>query len=92
MEVIGGCRAGKLWSVRLATRATAGRRVGPDVPGSAPLLRAGPPASPPGIILFLILASLVVVVARVVLKLAWKLAVVAVAVLAALWLLGAVTL
>ena len=92
MEVIGGCRAGKLWSVRLATRATAGRRVGPDMPGTAPFLWAGPPASPPGIILFLIPVLLVVVAARVVPKLAGEPAVVAVAVLAALWLLGAVTL
>jgi len=36
--------------------------------------------------------ALVVVVARVVLELAWKLAVLAIVVLAALWLLGAVTL
>lgn len=42
------------------------------MPGTAPLLRAGPPASPPGIILFLIPVLLVVVVARVLLKLAWK--------------------
>ena len=62
------------------------------MPGTAPLLWAGPLASPPGIILFLILVSLVVVVARVLLKLAWKPTVVAAAVLAALWLLGAVTL
>jgi len=62
------------------------------MPGTAPLLWAGPPASPPGIILFLILVLLVVVVARVVPKLVWEPAVVAVAVLAALWLLGTVTL
>ena len=92
MEVIGGCRTGKLWLVRLAMEATAGHRVGPDMPGTAPLLQAGPPASPPRIILLLILVLLVVVVARVVLKLAWKPAVVAVAVLAVLWLPGAVTL
>ena len=92
MEVIGGCWAGRLWPVRLATRATAGRQVGPDIPGAAPLLWAGPPASPPGIILFLIPVLLVVVAARVVPKLAGEPAVVAVAVLAALWLLGAVTL
>lgn len=62
------------------------------MPGTSPLLRAGSPASPPGIILFLILMLLAVVAARVVPKLAWKPAVVAVAVLAALWLPGAVTL
>ena len=62
------------------------------MPGTAPLLWAGPLASPPGIILFLILVSLVVVVARVVPKLAWEPTVVAVVVLAALWLPGAVTL
>ena len=61
------------------------------MPGAAPLLWAGPPASPPGIILFLTLVLLVVVV-RVVPKLAWKPTVVAAAVLAALWLPGAVTL
>ena len=69
-----------------------GRQVEPDMLGSTPLLQTGPLASPPGIISFLILVALVVVVARVVLELAWKLAVLAIVVLAALWLLGAVTL
>ena len=59
---------------------------------STPLLQTGPLASPTGIISFLILVALVVVVARVVLEFVWKLAVLAIVVLAALWLLGAVTL
>ena len=59
---------------------------------STPLPQAEPLALPPGIIFFLILVALVVVVARVVLEFAWKLAALAVVVLAALWLLGAVTL
>ena len=69
-----------------------GRRVEPGTLESTPLLQTGPPASLPGIIFFLILVALVVVVARVVLEFAWKLAVLAIVVLAALWLLGAVTL
>ena len=76
----------------LARRAIPGRRVELRGLESTPLLRAGALASPPGIIFFLILVALVVVVARVALKLAWKLAVLAVVVLAALWLLGAATL
>ena len=60
--------------------------------GSMPLLQTEPLASPPGVIFFLILVALVVVVAWVVLELAWKLAVLVIVVLAALWLLGAVTL
>ena len=69
-----------------------GRQVEPGVLGSTSLLQTGPLASPPGIISFLILVALVVVVVLVVLKLAWKPAVVAIVVLAALWLLGAVAL
>ena len=60
--------------------------------GNTPLLQVGPLASPPGIISFLILVVLAVIVARVVLELAWKLAVLVIVVPAALWLLGAVTL
>jgi len=55
-------------------------------------LQAGPLTSLPGIILFLILLLVVVLIARVVLKLAWKLAAVAVVILFGLWLVGALTL
>jgi hypothetical protein len=55
-------------------------------------LQAGPLTSPPGIIVFLILLVVVVLIARIVLKIAWKLALLAVAVLVVLWLLGVVTL
>jgi energy-coupling factor transporter transmembrane protein EcfT len=57
-----------------------------------PVLLAGPLTSPPGIIYFLILILVVVIIARVVLKIAWKLALIAVGVLILLWLLGIVTL
>ena len=77
---------------RPAGRAMPGRRVGADVLLSTPLLGARPPASPAGIVSYLILVALVVVVVLIVLKLAWKSAVVAIVVLAALWLLGAVAL
>jgi hypothetical protein len=92
LEILGGRRADRSGATRPARRAIHGRRVEPGILGSTPLLRAGPLASPSGIISFLILVALVVVVARVVLELAWKLAVLVVVVLAALWLLGAVTL
>lgn len=55
-------------------------------------LQAGPLTSPPGIIAFLILILVVVFIARIVLKIAWKLALIAIAVLVVLWLLGVVTL
>jgi hypothetical protein len=59
---------------------------------SSLVLQAGPLASPPGILVLLILLPVVVFVARLVLKIAWKLALIGAAVVTVLWLLGVVTL
>jgi hypothetical protein len=59
---------------------------------SSLVLQAGPLASPPGILVLLILLLVVVFVARLVLKIAWKLALIGAAVVTVLWLLGVVTL
>lgn len=52
------------------------------------VLQLGPLASPPGILVGLIVLALVVLVGRVVLALAWRLLIIAVVVLAVLWILG----
>jgi len=49
----------------------------------------GPFGSPPGILITLLLIALVLIVGRFLLALAWKLVMIALAVLVALWLLGA---
>ena len=55
---------------------------------SVPLQQLGPLGSPPAILVGLVVLALVVFVGRVVLAVAWKLVLVALALVIALWLLG----
>lgn len=48
----------------------------------------GPLASPPGILVWLVILAVVLILGRFVLALAWRLVVIAVIVLTILWLLG----
>jgi hypothetical protein len=56
----------------------------------ATLQGLGPLASPPGLLVWVALLALVLLVGRVLLALAWRLVVIALVVLTALWLLGMV--
>lgn len=53
------------------------------------LLALGPLGSPPGILVTLVVLALVIIVGRFLLALAWRLVLIALAVLAVLWVLGA---
>jgi len=59
---------------------------------STPLLLGGPLTSLPGIVGTLLVLLLVIVVGRIVLALAWRVVLIALAVSIALWLLGVVGL
>ncbi len=48
----------------------------------------GPLASPPGIIVWLVILAVVLLIGRVLLAIAWRLIVIAVVILTVLWLLG----
>jgi len=51
-------------------------------------LQLGPLASPPGILVTLVLLAIIVFVGRFLMSLAWRLLLIAIAVVVALWLLG----
>jgi len=53
------------------------------------VLALGPLGSPPGIVVTLVLLALVIIVGRFLLALAWRLVIIALAALAALWVLAA---
>jgi low affinity Fe/Cu permease len=53
-----------------------------------PLLQLGPLGSPPGLLVGLIVLALVLLVGRLVLRVAWKLVILAAVAVAVLWLLG----
>jgi len=52
------------------------------------MLQLGPLTSPPGILLGLVALALVLIVGRVLLALAWRLVIIALVVVAVLWVLG----
>ncbi len=54
-----------------------------------PVLALGPLGSPPGMLVAVVVLAVVILVGRFVLALAWKLVLVALAVLATLWVLAA---
>ena len=53
------------------------------------VLALGPLGSPPGIVVTLVVLTLIIVVGRFLLALAWRLVLIALAVIAVLWVLGA---
>ena len=53
------------------------------------VLALGPLGSPPGIVVTLVVLALVIIVGRFLLALAWRLVLIALAVIAVLWVLGA---
>ncbi|WP_424018161.1 hypothetical protein ACOZ4N_01540 [Halorientalis pallida] len=55
-------------------------------------VQLGPLGSPPALLLGLLALAAVIVVGRILLSLAWKLVVIALVVVAALWVLGAISL
>ena len=55
-------------------------------------VQLGPLGSPPALLLGLLALAAVIVVGRLLLSLAWKLVVIALVVVAALWVLGAIGL
>jgi low affinity Fe/Cu permease len=52
------------------------------------VLALGPLGSPPGIVVTLVVLTLIIVVGRFLLALAWRLVLIALAVIAVLWVLG----
>jgi len=52
------------------------------------VLALGPLGSPPGIVVTLVVLALIIVVGRFLLALAWRLVLIALAVIAVLWVLG----
>lgn len=57
--------------------------------GAAWVLQLGPLLTPPGILGTLIILALVLLVGRFLLSLAWRLVLIAIAVVVGLWILGA---
>ncbi|WP_092691738.1 hypothetical protein [Halorientalis regularis] len=55
-------------------------------------VQLGPLGSPPALLLGLLALAAVIVVGRLLLRLAWKLVVIALVVVAALWVVGAISL
>jgi hypothetical protein len=60
----------------------------PLTPAQAVVLQLGPFGTPPAILGTLLVIGLVLLVGRLLLKVAWRIVVIAVVVVAALWLLG----
>lgn len=56
---------------------------------AVPVLALGPLGSPPGIVVTLVLLALIIIVGRFLLALAWRLVLIALTVLAVLWVLAA---
>jgi hypothetical protein len=59
------------------------------VPAGAAILQLGPLGSPPAILGTLLVILAVLLVGRLVMKIAWRLVMIAIAIVVALWVLGA---